>query len=755
MAKISQLDILTAADGTEAVPVVKAGRAKRIALSALALAMTPFLNAYYKGDKGDTGGNVMSVGSFNAMRLAGAGAKPIAIGSGSAIVMTAFHTAARYGRAFYERRDDLTDDHLARFPRTTFKAIDETGAVTRWMLYNGNDWHFTDFGAVADDTTDCFPAYQEMEAVNAAFPTIGNYAYGFSGRTVRFCSGRFFTSKEWSLHARWDMIGAGGGAGGGQNTILRWPADTRGMICNRHNTDSDQVGAPFAFGRADGTTIRRMVLRGGGGTDRTKHGFWMRARATLEDVYITSFPGHNVNIVANSGAPDTQLGYNLTAGNANDWQMTRVSVQDSGLHGFFLAGIDPNAGHATGCEVLSAGCGGIVDVTFLGNTWTGCSVHTCNTRLLGRVYHNGYKYDLIDRTEGIGGATKPGTDANIWCPVQVDSGPSYYAPQWVAGNEYIISNTVFSDNPNSQGLFSGTYIEGGYPAAHVRPPAQMIGGTLGGAITSATGRIGMSGGFHSSPLGFGGSFVNAVLPDMLATYGLSMSAAFGTNMQGLGGEAGSFMRVLSSRFFDFRGVLTNDGSIAFTFANSPRAMILDGGFKANGQFGRAVRDRFYAIFPQGLVLRNDGNGRKISQGGAVPAAGTAYADGEVSFSSAPANRCLAHYSTTAATVDANGVITQEAIWVKAGALFVDATTVYDAPSLTTGSSSPEVTIAVAGAALGDRAMVSYVGDAKGVEFPARVSAANTVAFRARNPADNPTGTVDLPNATLKIRVEKM
>jgi hypothetical protein len=357
------------------------------------------------------------------------------------------------------------------------------------------------------------------------------------------------------------------------------------------------------------------------------------------------------------------VGYNVTAGNANDWQMTRVSVQNSGLHGFFLAGIDPNAGQATGCEVLSAGCGGIIDVTFLGNNWTGCSVHTCNTRLLGRVYHNGYKYDLIDRTEGIGGTTTPGTNANVWCAVQVDTAPSYYAPQWVAGNEYIISNTVFSDNPNSQGLFSGTYIEGGYPAAYVRPPAQMIGGTLGGAIAPTTGRIGMSGGFHSSPLGFGGAFVNSVLPDILATYGLSMSAVFGTNMQGLGGEPGSFMRVLSSKFFDFRGVLTNDGSIAFTFANSPRAMVLDGGSKPNGQFGRGIRDRFYAIFPQGLVLRSDGIGRKIFQGAAAPAAGTAYADGEVSFNSAPANRCLAHYSTAAAVVDANGAITTEATWV--------------------------------------------------------------------------------------------
>lgn len=497
-----------------------------------------------------------------------------------------------------------------------------------------------------------------------------------------------------------------------------------------------------------------MVLRGGGGTDRTKHGFWMRARATLEDVYVTDFPGNNLNIVANSGAPDTQLGYNLTAGNANDWQMTRVSVQNSGLHGFFVAGIDANAGQATGCEVLSAGCGGIVDVTFLGNNWTGCAAHTVNTSLKGRVYYDGGLYDLIDRTEGIGGKTTPGTNNNVWYKAGTATGASYYFPTWVDGGDYIIGCPVFSDNPNSQSLFAGTYIEGGYAVCHVVPPSQMIGGTLGGNVTRRTGRIGMTGGYHSSYLGFGTFHSLASLPELSASYGATISAVFGSGIADPG-QAGTFIRVLDGAHFEFRARLFGDGSVGFTYANGPIAFMMDGGGRANGAFGRAVRDRFYGIFPNGFIPSSDGNGRKVSQAIAIPAAGTAYASGEYAFNAQPLNRCAGFYCTTGAVADATGAITTEATWVKAGALFIDVQTPYDAPSLIVGSASAEVTVNVPGAVFGDRPFITYVGDAKGIEFPARISAANTVAFRARNPTDNPAGTVDLANATLKIRVEKM
>jgi hypothetical protein len=82
MAKISALDLVTEADGTESLPIVKGGRAKRIALRALALMMVPFLQAYYKGDRGDAGaaGNVAIGRGTDAAGLKGGKAAAANVG---------------------------------------------------------------------------------------------------------------------------------------------------------------------------------------------------------------------------------------------------------------------------------------------------------------------------------------------------------------------------------------------------------------------------------------------------------------------------------------------------------------------------------------------------------------------------------------------------------------------------------------------------------------------------------------------------
>lgn len=398
------------------------------------------------------------------------------IPSGTTMVMTEFHTAPRYGRAFYERRDDVNDGFLDSYPRISFKAKDENGNFTRWVLHAGKEWDYEAWTCIPYTGTptaanDCSPAFDEMEAYNAAYPAIGNILYGFSGRKVSVGPGKFYHTRSHNLHARWDFVGAGAGGAGAVNTSLVFAIDIHGVIVNRHNTDAETVGGAFAYNRADGSSYRLLAIQSLGGTDRAKHGIWMRARGTFEDVYVDKFPGNNVNIVANSST-DSETGTNVTACNANDWQLTRVSVSNSGQHGFYVTGIDANAGHAAGCEVLSAGCGGIVDVSFLGNKWTGCATHSTNSRGLGRVIYSGAVYDLINKTAGIGGSTTPGTNASVWYL----TGVSAAADTWGSGNEYIISNCVFSDNVNARSIFDDFYVEGGTCIGHVTAPAIVFGG---------------------------------------------------------------------------------------------------------------------------------------------------------------------------------------------------------------------------------------------------------------------------------------
>lgn len=94
MAKISALELLTTADGDETIPVVKGGRTRRMVLKALAIAMTPFLTAYYKGDKGDPGGNPASIGLFQQ-------ASTLLIPVGTDMVQTTGHQLRGLGSARY------------------------------------------------------------------------------------------------------------------------------------------------------------------------------------------------------------------------------------------------------------------------------------------------------------------------------------------------------------------------------------------------------------------------------------------------------------------------------------------------------------------------------------------------------------------------------------------------------------------------------------------------------------------------------
>ncbi|MBP1991547.1 hypothetical protein [Paenibacillus eucommiae] len=81
-----------------------------------------------------------------------------------------------------------------------------------------------------------------------------------------------------------------------------------------------------------------------------------------------------------------------------------------------------------------------------------------------------------------------------------------------------------------------------------------------------------------------------------------------------------------------------------------------------------------------------------------------------------------------------------------------ASTTYDAPSLSTGSRDPAPPIVtVNGATLGDFVEATLNIDTQGIELHPRVSALNAVTVEVVNPMSS---TIDLPNATLTVRVQK-
>jgi len=215
--------------------------------------------------------------------------------------------------------------------------------------------------------------------------------------------------------------------------------------------------------------------------------------------------------------------------------------------------------------------------------------------------------------------------------------------------------------------------------------------------------------------------------------------------------------------------LPNNDGYQWQAASGPRFSLNVGRSNALtlGRSSPAVRNTaagnsngVFHAFDSGISLLANNNGRKIQQVLTTPPTGQDYAAGEFAFTNASlAQRCIGFSCVTSAVVTApvatSTVLTSEAVWYKAGALFIDATVVYDPASLAPGAADAEQTVTVTGAALGDNVVMTYPGDSKGLACNARVSAANTVKFFMTNPGGNPNGTVDLASATFKIRVEKM
>ncbi|MBC4018117.1 DUF2793 domain-containing protein [Siccirubricoccus deserti] len=91
-----------------------------------------------------------------------------------------------------------------------------------------------------------------------------------------------------------------------------------------------------------------------------------------------------------------------------------------------------------------------------------------------------------------------------------------------------------------------------------------------------------------------------------------------------------------------------------------------------------------------------------------------------------------------------------AAWVLVAPRIIDASAIYDPPSIAAGG-GVTTTIAVTGAALGDIVRVSFGLDLQGLTLTAWVSASGTVAARFQN---GTAAAIDPGSATLRVRVEK-
>lgn len=223
-----------------------------------------------------------------------------------------------------------------------------------------------DFGAMGDGKSDDWPAFEE--ALQAA--------RGRQSPAVELWvpPGDYRLSRTLNLTDKIVLRGASTGHGFSHRTTLRFAPNVHGIVVNRGDTLDDGLRKtdirPGGAG-ADGSIISQLHLAGGGG--ERGHGIRLRARASVQQVYVTGFAQDCINVTA-----DARTDNSAYFGNANNWSIQHVRLEHCGRHGLYTDGGDVNAGVAIGIDASGNGGWGIFDSSFLGNTYI--AAHTAGNK---------------------------------------------------------------------------------------------------------------------------------------------------------------------------------------------------------------------------------------------------------------------------------------------------------------------------------------------------------------------------------------
>lgn len=122
-----------------------------------------------------------------------------------------------------------------------------------------------------------------------------------------------------------------------------------------------------------GSVVRDLCLRSVPWA-RSGHGIVMRWKSSIEQCAIRQFAEDGIHIVAYT---ETDPKDAALSGNANRWRIDAVQVASCKGNGLFVKGSDANAGVATNLDLNDNGKAGVLDESFLGNTYV--APHAANS----------------------------------------------------------------------------------------------------------------------------------------------------------------------------------------------------------------------------------------------------------------------------------------------------------------------------------------------------------------------------------------
>ena len=491
-----------------------------------------------------------------------------------------------------------------------------------------------------DGTTDAWPAIEALLAVRQANGKT-NYP---KGPTIFFPAGKYNLASVGAngiqLKAETHLMGDHGGMGNaGAGSELIFPADCAGIVVNRYNTLNNAVESPTTGG-ADGSSVRRLVVTGGGGTSATAHGIWLKARAHIENVTVQKFAANGINIVAGAGTGGA------SEGNANDWFLKTIRAAENGLNGIFCDGADANSGVGIGCSAVNNGRYGIYDSSFLGNTWVGCHTATNGVALVGNnasghssfVHYGGIRYAAHPgSTEAAYVATTPGTDATVWVPIQ--SGSSHPTiPTWTAAQSsgtFFAGGAFRTEGGSSANLLLGCYAESGQGASDIADTTLVMGGSIYGAGFTRGGYFRGDDGNKLTAKGPNGGY---------AVDGTTIDISLG--IDDANGDVLKFSHSSDNSAWPWRLRRSGSDWVLDNANSGSRIAMRFTGENTSEQMGTGAVVPYVATFPK-LGLGSGSNVRLQTTGSAAPSTG-AHARGEIVWNVAPSAAGYAGWICTTA-----------------------------------------------------------------------------------------------------------
>lgn len=426
-----------------------------------------------EGTGGGGSGTIITGGSIGLFINAAA----VTLLAGADYVQTSGFAVIGQGAAFYLYDAAVDAAYVAANPLTSFRSINGRGyrldpqqRLTIEMFGGRADCSNTSWNYFAGNFVTSGPALtgtDNLAAINAAMAfteawsvtqirhtkrihfegEAGQSAYGFSGPIV----------PKNVVH----LVGNSNGHDTVAGTMFRFPPNTVGIEIRR-NIQNNAIDE-----EAGGSTIEGIYFYGGGGTDRSKHGLYLRARANIRDCVFDSFAGDNVHHAGHASAAVGDPEYGFTSGTHTE----RVLCRMAGNWNCKIVGSDSSASNFYALQCRISRLGGIWDASYFGCTFHGVEIDDYGNARVGGVHRGGKHYLLIDATAGIGAATTPGTALtnHIWYEWEA-GGVSATWPEWSAANTYEVSVPIFG----VVGTYIGGYIEIFYPA-HIIGAAKAYG----------------------------------------------------------------------------------------------------------------------------------------------------------------------------------------------------------------------------------------------------------------------------------------